>query len=171
MNGKYNHTIFVTNFNISNYYAKVHRVLRVQKLTLLQIGRKFHLEPIGTQNLLYAATNPISSPNSSYLHLEPQTEQIFIQETITAKNTMRISGLLKELPGDTMADSRFSFSKLTGLQDTKDLIDIDSSTLVFLCAPKYKDAYNAGNYIPAVREFYHQIIVLNLMRERERERE
>ena len=76
---------------------------------------------------------------------------------------MGIPGLLKELPGGTMADSCFSFSKLIELQDTKDPIDIDSSTLVFLCALKYKDTYKAGNYIPAVPKFHRQIIVLDLV--------
>ena len=66
---------------------------------------------------------------------------------------MGISGSLTALPGGTMANSRFSFSKLTELQDTQDPIDIDSGTLVFLCALKYKDTYNACNYIPVFENF------------------
>ena len=42
-------------------------------------------------------------------------------------------------------------------------VDIDTGTLIYVCALRHKDVYNAGDYLPAAAEFQRQIISLNLL--------
>ena len=65
---------------------------------------------------------------------------------------MGVKGLPKELPGwDMEACTQVGFSNLEIRRSC--LVDIDTGTLVFVCALRHKEAYNAGDYVPAAREF------------------
>ena len=75
---------------------------------------------------------------------------------------MGINGLLKELPGgDTKTSTRVGFDKLALLRGRP--VDIDTGTLIYTCALRHKDAFNAGDYLPAAGKFQRQIIALNLL--------
>ena len=75
---------------------------------------------------------------------------------------MGITGLLKELPGGDMKTSAYvGFDTLDVLRGVP--VDIDTGTLIYACALRHKDAFNAGDYLPAAAEFQRQIISLNLL--------
>ena len=73
-----------------------------------------------------------------------------------------ITGLLKELPGGNATTStRFGSANLAILRTFP--ASIDTGTLLFVCAFRHKDAFNAGDYIPSAREFQRQIVTMNLL--------
>ena len=75
---------------------------------------------------------------------------------------MGVNGLLQELPGgDIKTSARVGFEKLGLLRGRP--VDTDTGTLIYVCALRHKDAYNAGDYLPAAAEFQRQIISLNLL--------
>ena len=75
---------------------------------------------------------------------------------------MGITGILKELPGGDMKTSAYvGFDTLDLLRGVP--VDIDTGTLLYACALRHKDAFNAGDYLPAAAEFQRQIISLNLL--------
>ena len=75
---------------------------------------------------------------------------------------MGINGLLQELPGgDNKTSACVGFEKFDFLRGRP--VDIDTVTLIYVCALRHKDEYNAGNYLPAAVELQHQIISLNLL--------
>ena len=76
---------------------------------------------------------------------------------------MGIEGLLPELPGGAMSSQQTGFSKLTMLQCGSKKVDIDSGTLIFVCALMHKEEYKAGNYLPAVQEFQRQCTSLGVI--------
>ena len=77
---------------------------------------------------------------------------------------MGIKNLLKKLPSDdALQFQRYDFSKLEILRNKNGQADIDTMTLLVVCALRHKEAYNAGNYIPAAREFQRQVISMNLV--------
>ena len=67
---------------------------------------------------------------------------------------MGVKGLLRELPGGDMKDQRVGFHTLDVLRgEARHPVDIDTGTLIFVCALRHKVAYNSGNYVPAARDF------------------
>ena len=77
---------------------------------------------------------------------------------------MGVKGLLKELPGGDVGQcQRTGFSKLTALANRFRPADINTVTLISVCALRHKDAYNDGNYVPTAREFQQQVISMNLI--------
>ena len=65
---------------------------------------------------------------------------------------MDIADLLKELPGGNVKTStRYGFANLEILRSFP--ASIDTGTLLFVWALRHKEAYNAGRYLPALREF------------------
>lgn len=67
---------------------------------------------------------------------------------------MGVKGLLKELPGGDVGQcQRTGFANLAALHNRFRPADIDTGTLIFVCALRHKEAYNAGDYVPAAREF------------------
>jgi 5'-3' exonuclease len=71
---------------------------------------------------------------------------------------MGVKILLPNLPGGDMESTITGFEKLKVLRNRS--IDIDSGTLIYTCAFRHRTAYNAGDYLPAVREFQRTLIVL-----------
>ena len=58
--------------------------------------------------------------------------------------TMGITGILKELPGGDMKTSAYvGFDTLDLLRGVP--VDIDTGTLLYACALRHKDAFNAGD--------------------------
>ena len=77
---------------------------------------------------------------------------------------MGVKGLLPELPGGSMKDNgHCGFSGLDILRNKTRPADIDTGTLVFVCALRHKEAFNNGDYTPAARKFQRQLIALNLI--------
>ena len=77
---------------------------------------------------------------------------------------MGVKGLLKELPGGDVGQcQRTGFANLAALHNRFRPADIDTGTLIFVCALRHKEAFNAGDYVPAAREFQRQIISMNLI--------
>ena len=76
---------------------------------------------------------------------------------------MGVNDLLGQLPGGRMDETQHGFSRLTILRDKNRRTNFDSDTLVYVCALRHKEAFNAGNYLPSAREFQRQIITLNLI--------
>ena len=75
---------------------------------------------------------------------------------------MGITDLLKELPGgNAKTCTRYGFADITILRSFP--ASVDTGTLLFVCAFRHKDAFDAGDYIPAAREFQRQIISMNLL--------
>ena len=75
---------------------------------------------------------------------------------------MGIKDLLKELPGgNAKTSTRYGFADLAILRGFP--ASADTGTLLFVCAFRHKDAFVAGDYIPAAREFQRQIISMNLL--------
>ena len=65
---------------------------------------------------------------------------------------MGITDLLKELPGgNAKTSTRYGFANLAILRNFP--ASIDTGTLLFVWALRHKEAYNAGRYLPALREF------------------
>ena len=62
-----------------------------------------------------------------------------------------------------MSSQQTGFSKLTMLQCGSKKVDIDSGTLIFVCALMHKEEYKAGNYLPAVQEFQRQCTSLGVI--------
>ena len=61
---------------------------------------------------------------------------------------MGIKDLLKELPGGNVKNStRYGFADLAILRSFP--ASVDTGTLLFVCAFRHKDAFNAGDYIPS----------------------
>ena len=87
--------------------------------------------------------------------------------------TMGIQGLLPMLPGGAMSDSYMGFSRLRSLispeshaisDDSRKIkADIDTGTLLYVCALKHRIAYNAGDYTHSVAEFHRQIVSLRVV--------
>lgn len=91
---------------------------------------------------------------------------------------MGINGLLPQLPG-----GHSTVNKITGFARLREFIglqhlagsdklpknnrpinvDIDTGTLLFNCAWRYRDAYADGDYKLAVAEFHRQLIVLRVV--------
>ena len=68
---------------------------------------------------------------------------------------------MKELPGgDPSTDTRKGFSTIDFLADGKVQADLDAGTLVFVCALRHRQEYEAGVYLPATREFLRMMILL-----------
>ncbi|KAL3768178.1 hypothetical protein ACHAWO_006548, partial [Cyclotella atomus] len=86
---------------------------------------------------------------------------------------MGIQGLLPMLPGGAMSDSYMGFSRLRSLispeshaisDDSRKIkADIDTGTLLYVCALKHRIAYNAGDYTHSVAEFHRQIVSLRVV--------
>lgn len=82
------------------------------------------------------------------------------------QTTMGIHGLLAELPGGKTSETKRDFSKLTMLSGQKrKCVDIDTGTLLFICALRHKVPYLAGDYLPAACEFLRQTIVFDVVHE------
>ena len=65
---------------------------------------------------------------------------------------MGVKEVRKELPGgDVNVCTCVGFSKLEIPRSRS--VDIDTDTLVFLCALRHKDVFNAGNCVPTDGEF------------------
>ena len=65
---------------------------------------------------------------------------------------MVITDLLKELPcGNAKISTRYGFANLAILRSFP--ASINTGTLVFVCALRHKEAYNAWDYIHAAREY------------------
>ena len=74
---------------------------------------------------------------------------------------MGIKNLLKELPGgDARTDTIRGFTNLHLLKDGKNKVDLDTGTLIFVCALRHRQTYDQGIYSHAVREFQLQILSL-----------
>ena len=69
---------------------------------------------------------------------------------------MGIQGLLAELP----CWSETGFERLEELKDGNEKGEIDTGILIYVCALMHREAYNAGDCIPAVREFQHLLVIL-----------
>ena len=77
---------------------------------------------------------------------------------------MGVKGLLRELPGGDMKDQRVGFHTLDVLRgEACHPVDIDTGTLVFVCALRHKVEYNSKNYVPAARDFQNQLIPIDLI--------
>ena len=76
---------------------------------------------------------------------------------------MGIKGLFLECPGGTGDDLIVGFSNLSHLRNKANPADLDSGTLLYTCAWSRRDEYNAGNYIPAVRQFKQQILFMTVV--------
>ena len=75
-----------------------------------------------------------------------------------------VKGLPKELPGGNMENQRVQFLTLDILRGpTRRPTDIDTSTLVFVCALRHKEIYNVRDYVPAACELHRWLILLNLI--------
>jgi len=59
---------------------------------------------------------------------------------------MGIRGLLPELP----CRSGTGFGQLEELRDGNNKGEIDSGTLIYVCALMHREAYDAGDYLPAL---------------------
>ena len=77
---------------------------------------------------------------------------------------MGVKGLLKELPGGSMDESFHGFLNLDILRNKCLPADIDTGTLVFVCALRHREAFNSGNYTPSAREFQRQMIHSSAMK-------
>ena len=65
---------------------------------------------------------------------------------------MGINDLFKELPGgDIKTSVRVGFDKIALLLER--LVDIDNGTLIYTCALRHHNAYNAVDYLPAAPKF------------------
>ena len=69
---------------------------------------------------------------------------------------MRIHGLLGQLPCEPVSGLR-NLKELAGGKKTP--ADIDTGTLIFVCALTHKEAYNARQYKPSLAEFQRLLIV------------
>ena len=79
------------------------------------------------------------------------------------QTTMGIDGLLKELHGGRMTEQSVGFAELNKwLHKSKTPIDVDTGTLLFVCAYRHRHAYNAGDYLPSVLAFHRQLIILSV---------
>ena len=58
---------------------------------------------------------------------------------------MGVNDLLGQVPGGKMEESQHGFQRLTLLLNKNQRVDLDTGTLVYLCALIHKEAYNAGN--------------------------
>ena len=76
---------------------------------------------------------------------------------------MGIKGLFLECPGGTGDDLIVGFSNLSHLRNKANPADLDSGTLLYTCAWSRRDEYNAGNYIPAVRQFKQQVLFMTVV--------
>jgi len=77
---------------------------------------------------------------------------------------MGVDGLLRELHGGRMTEQSVGFAELTEwLHKSKRPIDIDTGTLLFVCAYRHRHAYNLGDYLPSVRAFQRLLIVLSVV--------
>eukprot|EP00978_Attheya_sp_CCMP212_P014373 scaffold36531_cov52-Attheya_sp.AAC.1 len=69
---------------------------------------------------------------------------------------MGIKNLLKNLPG---GDIKLKvFGSIRSLKDKAVPVDFDTGSLVYVCALRHPIAFEAGDYVPAVRKFHKQLI-------------
>ena len=69
---------------------------------------------------------------------------------------MGVKGLLYQLP----CTPAIGFYALVELSNRDNPVDIDTGTLIFVCALVHIEAYRVGNYEPSLREFQRLLIVL-----------
>jgi len=63
-----------------------------------------------------------------------------------------------------MTEQSVGFAELNKwLHKSKTPIDIDTGTLLFVCAYRHRHAYNAGDYLPSVLAFHRQLIILSVV--------
>ena len=63
-----------------------------------------------------------------------------------------------------MKEQRVGFATLSALRgEARRHADIDTGTLIFVCALGHKEAYGNGDYVPAAREFQRKLIAFNLV--------
>ena len=74
---------------------------------------------------------------------------------------MGVDDLLGPLPGGKMEETQYGFSRLMILRNGSRRVEIDTGTLVFICALRHKEAFNASNYLPSAQEFHRQILILH----------
>jgi hypothetical protein len=55
---------------------------------------------------------------------------------------------------------------LEELRDGNNKGEIDSGTLIYVCALMHREAYDAGDYLPAVKEFQRQMVILTKIHNR-----
>ena len=69
---------------------------------------------------------------------------------------MGIKNLPKNLPG---GDVKLKlFSSILSLKNKATPVDFDTGSLVYVCALQHLAAFEAGDYVPAVKEFHRQLI-------------
>ena len=62
---------------------------------------------------------------------------------------MGVKGLLKELPGGDVGQcQRTGFANLAALHNRFRPADIDTGTLIFVCALRHEEAHDEGDYPP-----------------------
>ena len=84
--------------------------------------------------------NSEASSNDNGHRLSTAHRPLFLQSDI-----MGVKGLLRELPGgDVKACTRVGFSTLDILRSRP--ADIDTGTLIFVCALRHKEVFNEGGY-------------------------
>ena len=68
---------------------------------------------------------------------------------------MGVKGLPEEVPGgdDIGQCQRTGFAKLAALHNRFRLADIDTGTLIFSCALRHQEAFNAENFVPTAYKF------------------
>ena len=77
---------------------------------------------------------------------------------------MGVNGLLKQLPGGDMGESRVGFRTLRALRGAaRRRVHIDAGGVTYLCALRHKVPYDNGDYVPAAREFLRQLISFELV--------
>ena len=62
-----------------------------------------------------------------------------------------------------MVETLRGFSRLDILCNKSCPADLDTGTLIFVCALRHKESYNNGDYMPDDCKFQRQIITLNLI--------
>jgi len=64
---------------------------------------------------------------------------------------MGIKYLLPDLPGGDIKLK--GFASISSLKDKAVPVDFDTGSLVYVCALRHRTTFEAGDYLPAVREF------------------
>ena len=77
---------------------------------------------------------------------------------------MGVKGLLKEFPGGNMEDQSLRCLTLNILRGLfRRPANIETGILVFVCALRNKEAFNAADYVPIASKFQPQLVLLDII--------